>query len=248
MIQNPKSHNESNLKADIPENENTADKAKKGGIWQNVKDYIPLISCLIMLLGIFVTYKIYEGTVAWQKEARRLQISPYIYILPATDLSDSLSHLDIVFTNSGSGIANNLFLLIEYNGKFAQTGIYDFKPYDTDGQFQKYILPGQTLHRRIDLADIFGIEYYEMTLKEKMDKVLGEAFIFYFSYFDGDGNEYLRIFKVPPGSTQGPLVIVFKDWELLNRIRNKSQGMRIFSDKLIINPKLRDPHGWFFGK
>lgn len=247
----PEENSEDNPKEPQTDNNSELEPCPKSIIQEKqfiISTLFNILMIFVLAFSIYVNANLASSQRDWEKQRRKMEISPRLQILPTTGFSDNFEYIDLIFKNVGNGIAKDIFLFAECDSNFNNIGIYEYKLESDEKLKQKFIMPNQALRARIHISDIMGFDYNELSLDQKTEMMLPAIFTFYFSFYDQDKNEYLFIAKFPPSSTAGPIVIIDKSSSIIDELKRLSSKMPSYTENVFINPGLRDKYGWFSEK
>jgi hypothetical protein len=203
---------------------------------------LQFFTAALLAFSTCVTYNNFNEQYNWTKSVRRQQIAPDINLTSETHFSEDFYTLYITFANVGNGTAHDIWLTVTYEKNILSTIVHDFSVVGST-VVQKYILPNQKVSCSIGMSNLIP-EIDSLSSNQKAYTVLGKSFVFYFSYFDTDNNEYLLVEKVPPTALSGPLILQEKDTALDTLLLSLAEGVPDFSKKLIKDPDIRSESRW----
>ncbi len=214
--------------------------SKKITITECVAIFISFLALIAFVISSYTNHNLMKQQQAFEKETRKNQICPDIRISSETGYNDGLDKKTLVFENVGNGIAQDLVLKVRANDRILPLAYHSFILVGSEKKKQNYILPSQKLKISVGISDVF-VNKKNWTLKEKWDKVLPLNWIYYFSYFDLDGNEYLLVLPELYLGERGLIMFTTEECMFDSLILTMPKNQRILLDSINIRTEGR----WF---
>jgi len=203
------------------------------------------------------------------QQQRKSQIQPFLEIASETNCDSTFDNVIVRVRNIGLGPARSLRVMTESYGKirtldhvFSPVGNLNIGNIPSRQQIaytlypprgRDFIMPTEEVEFQSAvvnyLPDHLRNRYEKMTPWQRMELVIKELneLVFYFSYIDIDGNEYLSISKMPAmgGITALTITPPPSNSRFSDSLRTLSSTLKNFQSKTYNNVNFRTPEGWF---
>ncbi|MDZ4722615.1 MAG: hypothetical protein SGI97_01695 [candidate division Zixibacteria bacterium] len=200
----------------------------------------------------YISIDVYNKNNDLHKQSRRLQIQPILEFVEAQPNSDK-TWISLRIKNIGAGPALDIRLIIHQDTILSDIAYFCFPlGVNKDTALLRKRRASDAVQRIGDYDVQDHIDSREEVIFEFMQNPTSEAFgvfgskySFFFSYFDSDGNEYLRIFNESSSSPVFPIIIIPKKGFFQDSLRDLARNIPQGGAGTLENISIRGPHGWF---